>query len=124
MSTSRNLIHAISLLFVLSLYGQNNLNANNQSTFDGAILLQAIESENYDLVEQIIVEEKLDLNTYYEGKTFLIHATIKNKPEMVRLLFSYGADITMPCEHGYSPEEYAQFNEAYNAWAEIAVIKA
>lgn len=84
----------------------------------------AIENENYAAVEQYLENGLIPVNMYYKGKTFIIHASISNKPEMVQLLYRYGADIMLPCEEGLSPEAHAKANNAIHALAEIIVIKA
>lgn len=84
--------------------------------------LKAIQAEDYETVEQFLVDELIDLKGFYKDKTFLIHACISNKAEMVRLLYSYGADPTQRCNQGHSPQEHAIAQNAFQAAAEIVVI--
>ena len=86
--------------------------------------LEAIFNEDYSRIETLIQNNTLDLNDYYEGKTLLIYASIKNKSEMVRLLCHHGADPTKRCIEGYSPKQHAIANNAYQAAAEIVLIIA
>lgn len=51
-------------------------------------VLEAIRNDDYKFVELAFVSGQIDVNEYYNGKTYLIYASIYNKPEMVRLLFT------------------------------------
>ena len=51
-------------------------------------VLEAIRNDDYKFVEMAFVSGQIDVNEYYNDKTYLIYASIYNKPEMVRLLFT------------------------------------
>jgi len=118
----KNLSLYLSLFTVLLSYAQEH--KTNSALVNASRFVLAIENENYAVVEQYLENSLIPVNMYYKGKTFIIHASISNKPEMVQLLYRYGADITLPCDEGFSPEEHAKANDAIHALAEIIVIKA
>lgn len=108
---------------VLAQQFDNDLNVDYHSLYNTP-LITAIQNEDFNYVEKIITNNQSLIDKRINGKTLIIHAAIMNKPEMVRLLYTLGADITLRCEEGYSPEEHANFNKSINALAEIIVIKA
>ena len=87
-------------------------------------VLEAIRNDDYKFVELAFVSGRMDVNDYYNGKTYLIYASIYNKPEMVRLLFTLGADILKRCDQGYLPIEHAKHHQAIYARAELIVLQA
>lgn len=87
-------------------------------------LLSAIEQNNFKVVEEIIANERLNINDFYKGKTFAIWASIHDKPEMLKILFEAGADLNKRCSFGYTIEEHCERNKSIRALAEIIVIKA
>ena len=111
------------LLFTMVLsHAQEN--KPNSFTVNASTFVSAIDNDEYELVEHYLKNRLIPVNMFYEGKTFIIHACIKNKPEMIRLLVRHGADITLRCEEGFLPEEHAKRNDSIHALAEIIVIKA
>ena len=87
-------------------------------------VLEAIRNDDYKFVELALVSGQIDVNEYYNGKTYLIYASIYNKPEMVRLLFTLGADFLKRCDQGYLPIEHAKHHQAVYARAELIVLQA
>ena len=87
-------------------------------------VLEAIRNDDYEFVELTFASGQIDINDFYNGKTFLIYASIYNKPEMVRLLFTMGADILKRCDQGHLPIEHAKHHQAVYARAELIVLQA
>ena len=94
------------------------------SIFSDSLFVDAIMSEDYNLLDSLLKEGKVNVNHLYNGKTFVIYACIFNKPEIVRFLYNNGADIGIRCEDGYLPEDHANANNAIHALSEIVIIKA
>ena len=56
--------------------------------------IMAIKENDFHTIKNIITNNLIEINEYYEGKTFVIWAGIYNKPEIVRMLVDFGADLT------------------------------
>ena len=87
-------------------------------------LLLAIKQDDFPTIENIISNNLIKINEHYEGKTFVIWAAINNKPEIVRLLVNYGADISKRCDLGFTIEDHCLANNSIEALSEIVVLKA
>ena len=70
----------------------------------GQKLIMAIKENDFHTVENIIKNNLIEINEHYEGKTFVIWAGIYNKPEIVRMLVDFGADLSKRCDLGYTIE--------------------
>lgn len=124
----------LSLLFFLCLassfqtgYAQPNESFYSEISSPEKLseyVLEAIRNDDYKFVELAFKSGQIDVNDYYNGKTYLIYACMYDKPEMVRLLFTLGADILKRCDQGYLPIEHAKHHQAIYALAEIVVIQA
>ena len=87
-------------------------------------LIMAIKENDFHTVENIITNNLIEINDHYEGKTFVIWAGIYNKPEIVRMLVDFGADLSKRCDLGYTIEEHCWTNESMKALSEIIVLRA
>ena len=124
----------LSLLFILFLgssvqtgYAQPNQVFYSEISSQAELserVLEAIRNDDYKFVELAFKSGQIDVNDYYNGKTYLIYASMYDKPEMVRLLFTLGADILKRCDQGYLPIEHAKHNQAIYARAELIVLQA
>ena len=87
-------------------------------------LIMAIQENDFHTVENIIKNNLIEINEHYEGKTFVIWAGIYNKPEIVRMLVDFGADLSKRCDLGYTIDEHCWANESMKALSEIIVLRA
>ena len=87
-------------------------------------LIMAIKENDFHTIKNIISNNLIEINEYYEGKTFVIWAGIHNKPEIIRLLVNYGSDISKRCDLGFTIEEHCIANNSIEALSEIVVLKA
>lgn len=87
-------------------------------------LIMAIKENDFHTVEKIITNNLIEINEHYEGKTFVIWAGIYNKPEILRMLVDFGADLSKRCDLGYTIEEHCCANESMKALSEIIVFRA
>ena len=60
-------------------------------------LMLAIKNNDFDSIENILSNNLVSLNDYYEGKTFVIWAAIYDKPEVINMLVNFGADVSIKC---------------------------
>lgn len=87
--------------------------------------LMAIQTENYEYIEQLLQSGKINPRMKVNGKPLIIHAAIHDKAEMILLLATYGAMLIEPiCDEGKDIMEHAIENNALHAQAQIIVIKA
>ncbi len=87
--------------------------------------LTAIQTENYEYIDQLIQSGKINPRMKINGKPLIIHAAIHDKAEMILLLATYGAMLVEPiCDKGKDIMEYAKENNAIHAQAQIIIIKA
>ena len=87
--------------------------------------LMAIQTENYEFIEQLLKSGKINSRMKVNGKQLIIHAAIFDKAEMILLFATYGAMMIEPiCDEGKDIMEYAIENNAIHAQAQIIVIKA
>lgn len=114
----------VSICLFFTIQTSPSIENNQQNNTLESKVLNAIMMEDYMFLEEVIKEEIIDPNLFINGKPILSYACIYNKPEMVQLLYIYGAHLDLQCEAGYTPEEHAKKNNAINALAEIIVIKA
>tara|TARA_B100001059_G_scaffold58340_1_gene53656 strand:+ start:50 stop:445 length:396 start_codon:yes stop_codon:yes gene_type:complete len=88
-------------------------------------MLMAIQTENYEYIEQLLQSGKINPRMKVNGKPLIIHAAIHDKAEMILLLATYGAMLIEPiCDEGKDIMEHALENNALHAQAQIIVIKA
>ena len=88
-------------------------------------MLMAIQTENYEYIEQLLQSDKINPRMKVNGKPLIIHAAIHDKAEMILLLATYGAMLIEPiCDEGKDIMEHALENNALHAQAQIIVIKA
>ena len=85
-------------------------------------LMLAIKNNDFDSIENILSNNLVSLNDFYEGKTFVIWAAIYDKPEVINILVNFGADVSIKCEFGYTIEEHCIANKSTKALAEIIVL--
>ena len=57
-------------------------------------------------------------------KTFVIWVGIYNKPEIVRMLIDFGADLLNRCDLCYTIDDHCWANESTKALSEIIVFRA
>ena len=87
--------------------------------------LMAIQTENYEYIEQLLQSGKISSRMKVNGKPLIIHAAIHDKAEMILLLATYGAMLIEPiCDEGKDIMEHAIENNALHAQAQIIIIKA
>ena len=87
--------------------------------------LMAIQTENYEYIEQLLQSGKINPRMKVNGKPLIIHAAIHDKAEMILLLATYGAMLIEPiCDEGKDIMEHAIENNALHAQPQIIVIKA
>lgn len=87
--------------------------------------LMAIQTENYEYIEQLLQSGKINSRMKVNGKPLIIHAAIHDKAEMILLLATYGAMLIEPiCDEGKDIMEHAIENNSLHAQAQIIVIKA
>ncbi len=87
--------------------------------------LMAIQTENYEYIEQLLQSGKISPRMKVNGKPLIIHAAIHDKAEMILLLATYGAMLIEPiCDEGKDIMEHAIENNALHAQAQIIIIKA
>ncbi|MBT4826073.1 MAG: hypothetical protein HON74_05065 [Flavobacteriaceae bacterium] len=87
--------------------------------------LTAIQTENYEYIDQLIQSGKINPRMKINGKPLIIHAAIHDKAEMILLLATYGAMLVEPiCDEGKDIMEHAKENNAIHAQAQIIIIKA
>lgn len=98
--------------------------SNSETKAIEQCILEAIANDNYDFVEVVFQQGLASINDYYDGKTFIGYAAIHDKPEMIRLLFSLGADMLQRSKEGFLPMDLAKQNQAYYAQAELIVLQA
>ncbi|KAJ3115228.1 hypothetical protein HDU96_001012 [Phlyctochytrium bullatum] len=65
-------------------------------------LFFALEEDNLEIL-QLLVQHGADLNSRYRGDTALHRAAAKGRPEVVKLLLEFGADIEALNEDGLTP---------------------
>ena len=88
-------------------------------------MLMAIQTENYEYIEQLLQSGKINPRMKVNGKPLIIHAAIHDKAEMILLLATYGAMLIEPiCDEGKDIMEHALENNALHAQAQIIFIKA
>ena len=88
-------------------------------------MLMAIQTENYEYIEQLLQSDKINPRMKVNGKPLIIHAAIHDKAEMILLLATYGAMLIEPiCDEGKDIMEHALENNALHAQAQIIFIKA
>ena len=88
-------------------------------------MLMAIQTENYEYIEQLLQSGKINPRMKVNGKPLIIHAAIHDKAEMILFLATYGAMLIEPiCDEGKDIMEHAIENNALHAQAQIIVIKA
>jgi hypothetical protein len=88
-------------------------------------ILLAIQSENYESIEELLKSGTISPRMRINGKPLIIHAAIHDKAEMILLLATYGAMLIEPvCDEGKDIMEYAKENKAIHAQAQIIVIRA
>ena len=85
-------------------------------------LIMAIKENDFHTIKNIISNNLIEINEYYEGKTFVIWAGIYNKPEIVRMLVDFGADLSKRCDLGYTIKEHCRANESIKALSEIIIL--
>ena len=87
--------------------------------------LMAIQTEDYNYIEEILSSRIISPRTMINGKPLIIHAAINDKAEMILLLANYGAMLVEPtCDKGKDIMEYAKENNAIHAQAQIIMIRA
>ena len=87
--------------------------------------LTAIQTENYEYIDQLIQSGKINPRMKINGKPLIIHAAIHDKAEMILLLATHGAMLVEPiCDEGKDIMEHAKENNAIHAQAQIIIIKA
>ncbi|MGB2305539.1 MAG: ankyrin repeat domain-containing protein [Flavobacteriaceae bacterium] len=103
-----------------------SINNINEKTDEVSIqqIIEAIESEDFELVENALKNRIISANETFNGKTLLIYAVISDKAEMINLLVRYGANLNTPADDGLTPMEYAEKLGKVYAKAEIIVITA
>lgn len=120
-------------VFVLGTSFQNGLAQPTESrTSQGTLplaelaeqVIEAIQKDDYRFVEKIFRSGQLNVNGLHNGKTYLMYASIYNKPEMIRLLYTLGADLLKRCDEGYLAADHAKQHQAYKARAELIVLQA
>ena len=89
-----------------------------------AEVISAFDTLDYVYFETAIKKRQLDPNQFINGKPLLIHAVINDQPEMVRLLITYGAKLSVTSDEGHDVDHYADKHKAIHAKAELIVIKA
>lgn len=116
----------ISLIFLSCMLTSGNAQIDpiENSISSDSLFVEAIMKENYNLLDSLLKEGKVNINHFYNGKTFVIYAYIFNKPEVVRFLYNNGANVGIRCEDGYLPEDHAKANDSIHALSEIIIIKA
>ena len=63
--------------------------------------LLAIQTENYEYIEELLQSGTISPRMMINGKPLIIHAAIYDKAEMILLLASYGAMLIEPiCDEG------------------------
>lgn len=88
-------------------------------------ILNAIESENYIFIENLIKSKELSPHARINGKPLIIHAAIYDKAEMILLLANYGALLIEPfCDEGKDIMDYAIENKSIHAQAQLIIIRA
>ncbi|MBH21738.1 MAG: hypothetical protein CML98_08220 [Rhodobiaceae bacterium] len=88
-------------------------------------ILNAIESENYIFIENLIKSKELSPHARINGKPLIIHAAIHDKAEMILLLANYGALLIEPfCDEGKDIMDYAIENKSIHAQAQLIIIRA
>lgn len=117
---------ALSLIyfFCMATFTHAQIDPLENSFQAASLFIEAIKSENYKQVELLLEQRKVSINETFKGKTFITYACIFNKPEMVRFLFSNGADISIRCKDGYLPKDHAVANKAVHALSELIIIDA
>ena len=86
-------------------------------------LIIAIKENDFHTIENIIKNNLIEIDEHYEGKTFVIWAGIYNKPEIVRMLVEFGADLSKRCDLGYTIEDHCRANNSIKSLSEIIVLK-
>lgn len=119
----------LSLLTFCNIHLFDNNHKNQQILFNLQYspkqkLLMAIKQGDFQSIEYIITNNLIEINEYYEGKTFVIWAGIYDKPEIVRMFVDFGADLSKRCILGYTIEEHCLANKSVKALAEVIVIRA
>ena len=88
-------------------------------------LLMAVQTENYEYIEKLLMTGVISSRMKVDGKPLIIHAAIHDKPEMILLFATYGAMLIEPlCDDGKDIMEYAKENNSIRAQAQIIIIKA
>ena len=110
------------------IYFLTTLLSSSTSSFTSEVsaaqIISAIASDDYLFIENALSQKSIHPNQFFDGKTMLIHAVILDKPEMVNLLVRRGAQLSLPCNEGLTPLEYAEKLESIYSQAEIIVISA
>ena len=84
--------------------------------------LMAIQTENYEYIEQLLQSGKINPRMKVNGKPLIIHAAIHDKAEMILLLATYGAMLIEPiCDEGKDIMEHAIENNALHALSLIHI---
>src|SRR5690554_787811 len=65
-----------------------------------------------------------DVNQKSLGKTPVIFAARYNKPEILSLLLENGADLSIKCDKGFTPQKHAELSNAKEALAVINVYRS
>jgi len=117
---------ALAYLFQLSVSLNSSLPFESNSIQDELIIQLIEEIKNYDFntVEGILKSKQIDVNSYHKGKPIIAYACINNKPEMIRLLYIHGSNLSLRCENGLTLEEHSKLSNSINDLAELIVIKS
>ena len=113
----------ILFLALTTILSTNNFTEKNNKVSIQQFI-EAIESEDFELVENALKSRMISANQKFNGKTLLIYAVISDKAEMINLLVRYGANLNTTADDGLTPMEYAEKLNKIYAKAEIIVITA
>ena len=114
-----------AIILTISVIAQINYSIEYYQSMDSSEeikLMLAIKNNDFDSIENILSNNLVSINDYYEGKTFVIWAAIYDKPEVINMLVYFGADVSKKCEIGYTIEEHCLANKSIKSLAEIIVL--
>ena len=110
-------------ILLASLFLNINISVSSEDiTADN--IIEAIENNNFEFIERGLSKGLINGNATYKRKTLLIHAVMNDNAEMINVLVRKGCSLSVPCDEGYLPEEWARKLNKVHALAEIIVITA
>ena len=112
----------ISSIFVIIQINYSFGNYKPANSSEEFKLMLAIKNNDFGTIENLLSNKLVSLNGHQEGKTFVIWAAIYDKPEVINMLVSFGADLSKKCNLGYTIEEHCMANKSIKALAEIIVL--